>query len=404
MILGKDQLLAALRLKLASADHLEVAVAWATPSPALRAVLAFASKASRKPRIIVGISGNGTHPIALRKLAEVCDLKVTKGDRGTFHPKFYRFAKGKTAVCWTGSANLSARGFGLNDEAVHEYADDGTGAKWFDRLWDSLPDDTSADIEEYVRTWTPPEGDRDQVPTVPAPSSHPLHLLAGGKVKDWAEYVSALTACDAYWMANPWHFSVFGEARSYMHTIAAGNEVVRSTDWASFTKQDARVLLGYADRVDDGGYGLLGSMRGAAKATNAFLEPSRANLRIRRIVQDTILPLAEVEADFPRAAAAAVETISKLERFNSGVATRLITLIRPDRAVSVNKGSGKGLATLSGLPVSTLGSPKNYRRLLEWVAEQPWFDVPEPDDSYEKVVWSMRAALIDSFVYLYDGK
>lgn len=400
MILGKRDLLQGLRRNLASARSLDIAVAWANLSPALTDVLEFAKTATERPRVIVGISGNVTHPVALRRLAESCHLKVTRGERGIFHPKFYRFVNGNRSTCWIGSANLSLRGFGLNDEAVHEFIDDGNAKSWFDGLWNSLPDDTSSEMEDYIDSWNPAEPDWGrQAPTVEAPTDHPFYLLANGQVQDWPGYVAALKACDAYWLDQESHFSVFGEVRSYTHTIAAGNSLVKSRDWRGFSEQEISIIMGDNDRHGQNGYGLLGSMVSAAKAMRSF----RTNGTIRSTIRNAILPL-ETSQNLPADAAQALSSICDIERFSHGVATRLITLIRPDAAVSVNSKSMTGLASLSGLPKTALGTPKNYERLLKWIAEQPWFDVPEPDDPEEKIIWSMRAALLDSFVYQYhDG-
>lgn len=400
MILGKRDLLTGLRRNLASAQSLDIAVAWAKPSPALTDVLKFARTAKEKPRVIVGISGNVTNPAALRQLSESCHLKVTRGERGIFHPKFYRFVNGDRSLCWIGSANLTVRGFSLNDEAVHEFIDDGSAKSWFDGLWKSLPDDTSSDMEDYIKAWNPAEPDwGHQAPTVKAPSDHPFHLLANGRVQDWPGYVAALRACDAYWLNQESHFSVFGEIKSYTNTIAAGNMIVKSRNWQRFSEQEISIIMGDNDPKGLTSYGLLGSMRGAAKAMSSF----RKDDTVRSIIQNAILPL-ETSKNLPVDAAQALATISGIKRFKHGVATRLITLMRPDAAVSVNSQSIKGLAALSGLPKAALGTPRNYERLLNWVATQPWFDVPEPDDPEEKLMWTMRAALLDAFVYTYhDG-
>jgi HKD family nuclease len=399
MILGKNNLLEGFCANLKNADGLDIAVAWATMCPALDAIINFARTAKQKPRVIVGISGDATTPSALKELAKCCHLRITTGETGTFHPKVYRFPNSAVTVCWIGSANLTKRGFGLNDEAVHEFEDDGKTGVWFEELWSSLKPATEADITEYAKTWKP-KVDPAYAPSVPAPKSHPFHLME--KVHDWASYVAALKSCDAYWIEKGWGFSVLGESHSYYQTIYEGNKVVRSRDWSAFTKDDVKILLGYS-KGEDASYGLLGSMKGAAKATNTFLEPSKQNLVNRIIVQDAILPL-ERAKDVPSKAAIAVSTIRDIKRFNSGVATRLITLIRPDSAVSVNAESRFGLARLSGLPVTTLGSPVNYERLLKWIQQQPWFDVVEPQDMTERVIWSMRAALLDAFVYGYNGQ
>jgi HKD family nuclease len=409
-IIGKDSLLKSLKTNLSGADTVEVAVAWATPSDALSEILEFSVKSATKPRVIVGTSGNGTHPISIQRLMRVTELKLTSGDQGIFHPKFYRFVYGDGAICWCGSANLSIRGFGLNDEAMVEFSDDGVGKEWFDRLWTSLPHDTEEKAKDYISKWSPPNfGDAKWDPASKAAINHPrrrkirdhpIKLLASNGVKNWGSYLEALRRCDEFWEETDDGHTVFGENRSYMHTIRSGYEVACGDDWSVLSKEDVKILFGYERHST---YGLLGSMKGAAKATNVFLEPTAQNLQVRAMVQQAVHLVRGVsDGDVPVRAAEAVSSVRNLNRFSSGVATRLLTLVRPDCCVSVNEGSCKGLAKLSGLASSTLGEPKNYRRLLEWVHSQPWYNCPEPNDPFERVLWSMRAALLDAFVYKYD--
>ena len=88
-----------------------------------------------------------------------------------------------------------------------------------------------------------------------------------------------------------------------------------------------------------------------------------------------------------------------LAGFGPGVVTRLLALARPDRLVSVNDRSRHGLSESFGLARTTPGEPRNYRRLLERLYERPWYADRPGRSNRERELWSMRAALIDSFVY-----
>ena len=60
----------------------------------------------------------------------------------------------------------------------------------------------------------------------------------------------------------------------------------------------------------------------------------------------------------------------------------------------------KGLGALASKRHSTLGEPENYRELLAWPYEQPWYvdGPPQPDGDLARI-WEFRAALVDAFVY-----
>jgi hypothetical protein len=385
-----------------SASQIDIAVGWAGPSPALELLQTRAINRKVKVRIVVGLSGNGTNPEALRSLQEFADVRIGHAAPGIFHPKFYLFRSGRKSICWVGSANFTLGGFATNSELVNEFEDDGTAQRWFRDLWSSLTPNPAKEIDQYVKGWKRPPG-RGPARSAPQPSAtnDPLELLHSAP-QSWAEYIAALRICDAHWhqrSSKGWErFSVLDPEWSWMETIAAGRDLLRRKDWASFTDEEVNVLLPF--REGDGAWGLLGSMKPAATAVSVFLK-NQAN--VRRIIHRSISKVinAADESEFVDAAERAISDIASLERFGPAVATRLIALARPDRGVAVNNGSAPGLAKLTKLPktASVLASPENYRKLLRWVYQQPWYQVPEPDDSLERTVWSMRAALIDCFVY-----
>jgi hypothetical protein len=206
--------------------------------------------------------------------------------------------------------------------------------------------------------------------------------------------MEALRVCDAFWKCSS-YYSVLGEDWSWAETILAGRELIRRANWTGLQKEEVNVLLG---RDSKGAWGLLGSMRGAASAVGQFLANTG---NVRRTIQKAIVPVtyATSEAEFVDAAINAIQDISSLNRFGPAIATRFIALAAPHRGVSVNRGSAPGLARATGLPEATLVSGRNYRELLAWVYSRPWYSTPEPHASLDRAAWSMRAALLDSFVY-----
>ena len=82
-----------------------------------------------------------------------------------------------------------------------------------------------------------------------------------------------------------------------------------------------------------------------------------------------------------------------------GTATLLLSLARPDRLLSLNGASEKGFGALSRMSHSTLDRPENYRELLQWLYDQPWYaDGPAADEDLVPI-WRFRATLVDAFVY-----
>ena len=155
-------------------------------------------------------------------------------------------------------------------------------------------------------------------------------------------------------------------------------------------KYDQKHLLG----LTGDGSGLLGSMRQPSFQT-VF-----GNLHNLKQIQRSIRHILEAhDEDFPDVAIEEYKNITDIRDIGQGIATRLMALARPDRIVSLNRASEQYLANYFDLARTTLGKPENYHQLLSGLYDKDWFNAPEPDDPYDRSIWSMRAALIDCFVY-----
>lgn len=114
-VLCGDNLHARFTALLDKSDSVDLATAWATPGPHLRALNDAASR-ELKVRAIVGIAGNVTGPDALEELSRITeeDLRIVpKGDR-LFHAKLYLFRRHRGGIverrAWVGSANFTQAG------------------------------------------------------------------------------------------------------------------------------------------------------------------------------------------------------------------------------------------------------------------------------------------------------
>lgn len=174
--------------------------------------------------------------------------------------------------------------------------------------------------------------------------------------------------------------------------IAKLRHLVRR-DWSGLSYTDQARLLGLV-RDDEEDWALLGDMR---TARPVVFGKQADRLDIESAVKDV---LHADDADFP---AVAIRAYQRIQRpgIAHGVATRLLAVARPDRVVSLNRGSVRRLAMYSGLLGGTLNEADNYEKLLHFVYKKPWFQTPVTDlrSDLDKEIWSMRAALLDSFVY-----
>lgn len=215
---------------------------------------------------------------------------------------------------------------------------------------------------------------------------HPLELLQ--RVRDWGAYVRAIEDCHDWWrLRGCW--SVLGDKTSWRNTVEVLHELIKHPEWSDLDQQDQRRLLGLSRSV---GWQLLGKMRAPARGTVFYDE--------RETIENTIREVVAADDDaFPDIGFKSYETLEDLDGVGQGIATRLLTLARPDRFVSVNTRSQFGLGAVYGLAPSTIGDPRNYARLLRAIYNEDWWQVSPPTNRHELRIYRMRAALLDSFVY-----
>lgn len=383
MLIGRREIAHRFNENLKWAKKLDLVSAWATVHDGLRLVEEYAGP-ELQVRAIVGLWQNVTTPEALRRLDQIGKLRLAGGG-WKFHPKVYLFRGQDRTVAWVGSANFTAGGFARNEEAIFESEDTDSIKQWFKDLWRECGplDENAIDKYERARKKNPPS---PQSLAEAEGMTEPMALLK--QVTDWDSYFAALHECDI-WKKNRNPFSVLGESNSWYHTIRVLRDVLTGEEFADLDRDDRRRVLG---RVRGEGWGLLGRMAGYANRTVFTNHPQD--------IQDILREVAKADEDeFPDLAFDAYGEMRELDDVGEGIATRLLSLARPDRFVSVNDGSRVGLAQYSGLARTTLGTPANYRRLLEFIYNQRWFQASEPGDPFEASIWEMRVALLDCFVY-----
>lgn len=212
---------------------------------------------------------------------------------------------------------------------------------------------------------------------------------------DWNAYVALLRQQDAVWARHGDQISL----AAYLRCLEDARPVLSLPSWDDLSHREATILLGLGTQY--GPHGLLGSLRGAGVVKAVFMQDVPEYRHMRARIREVIRAAREAEtaADFIRCAQTAVDTIVRLPRFSMATATRLLTLARPDRAISINGASRAGLARLTGRSRHWISEPRNYATLLRWVRAQPWYQSPLPADADETALWQARAALIDVLAY-----
>lgn len=382
----------------------DIAVAWATPCPAVDALRSFCDDGGEL-RIVVGVDSHVTHPLTLWDLHEFAHLRIadSPGVGGIFHPKFYCFRGASRNRLWIGSANLTRRGFGANTELMLEGALQKDADKWFDRLWCSLEANPVKRIEAYEHDWkqSPAEepGATSRVRSQRNNTASEVERLDASWT--WDDFVKNLQAKNEQMLTaravnpegkpeEPW--SVFGNDKSYLATISVGRPITRLSSWRNLDSRQWEILLGRAP------WGALGTLGAAGTANRIMSSRARDDVKVREDILRHLRAATRADTDVIRAGVDAAKGIRAHYGVAEGVATRLLALARPDCFVSVNRASRDGLAECSGLPPTSLGKLL-YGDLLEWVHNSTWYRSSRPKDPFEREIWDCRAALIDAFVY-----
>lgn len=395
------------------AERIDVAVAWARPCEAIEAL----AQSAADIRIVIGISKSFTDPSTLKRLIGLKNvrLRIVPDDGESwriFHPKYYCF-HGKTTLCWIGSANLTAGGFGGNDELVHEFElESEEDRRWFNDLWGRFVDqDPRPIIQKYEQRYKPPS----RIPR-PAGPERAAGLPSLAEINTWEDFVEGLRTYDRYYRSHQhrYKFDVLGETHSWLHTIRIGREVARRRDWTNLTPRECYILRGVTRRHDnEGDWALLGTLRGGApyvfnNANMPRVEP------IRTQIQDQLQEVLNTDPKHVAVVAqGAMETIRRMRHMKDAragighaAATRWLALARPEHLVSVNSASASRLGKASVFPPGSAPDSEAlanaYSDFLTWLHDRPWFNEfneSQPDDPLERDIWNCRAALVDVFAY-----
>lgn len=404
MLLDHNSILSTFSKNVDESSSVDIATAWVTPGRHLEIIRNSVKNNGLKVRIIAGIAGNGTIPVALRSIMDFGELRIDESKERLFHPKFYLFHKKEKSILWVGSSNFTLGGFSRNNELIAEMEGGDEASQWFTKLWNGLPRDSLPIIERYTETFKNPycnftRNVKEEIITGDIPEN-PIVFL-NPMPDSWNSYMNSLKKADNWWRAQGCHWNIFDNFRSYVHTISSASEVIHRESWNNLTLDDADILLSIRGE-QHGAYGLLGHVGRIGLVKQAFRQETAESLAIREACRASLAKAAASDGeDFYKAVYDAITMITSFKRFGPAVATRFLTLACPGRAVSVNKASAEGLGRLFGLngTVHTLGSADGYVSLLRKIHQTAWYQSPMPSNSFEQEIWGMRTALLDAFVY-----
>lgn len=363
------------------ASEIQLSCAWATSAEGTAAHWKLLPLAKLR-RTIIGVEFAQTEPWVLRTLQALGTLKVGGGN-GTFHPKLYLGTKGQKARAIVGSANFTAAAFGSNTE-LSVLLEGNLSDQPFQELLSALEAHWSTGLtinEPWLQTYTSVWKRRPQAPSLPqikydVSTPHSLALA-------WPEYLQLLKNQENRTPA----IRVFQDGPSYTRELDQIAALFKQRPHvADMTPSERSLLLGLPGHST----GLIGSMSAARFAKERMRDqPASIGAHLDTIPLRGPVPTTLIVK--------VLDGLMGLEGIKLGVATRLLTVKRPDIFVSVNKGSSPQLATMMAQP--KIKTTTQYMQLLHAVWQLPWYQSVRPNDPMEAKTWDRRTALLDAVLY-----
>lgn len=377
------------------ADELHLAYAWITSengnSPHWQSL-----PLNKIKRALVGIKPCFTDPNVLRILSERNKiLKLVELPNGIFHPKLILGFNKSHAWAILGSSNLTSGGFSSNTEINvlfkgNKIDEPFTKLKNFiDETWNSsnayFPSEQNL-LDYELRCSQLPRRPRNfslrHRPNTDVQAVNQLNI-------PWNDYYSLIIEQDGRTLANGDIIRVFptGTGSSYIEEVEQCQQFFRENEsFQSLTLEQRKFIAGWGDETS----GAFGYMKGAGR----YKEITRLRPQIFSALLDNLPLLGGITLE---QAQEYFHAMLQIDGVAIPTASRLIAMKRPDMFLAVNSANEVRIRSVFGY--SPRNDFTNYFRLHNTIWAFPWFNVPEPEDIDERIVWRNRVALLDTIFY-----
>ncbi|MBX3315762.1 MAG: phospholipase D family protein [Phycisphaeraceae bacterium] len=388
------------------AEDVYIGTAWARPG---WAILELAARHSRV-HAVVGLSFQMTDPDALASLAAIGnDTWVSERDTPLFHSKFYLFRSRERTEAIVGSANLTNAAFLSNVEcALHVKLSAQESRSWIE-VWEGWRNDstkvTAQWLASYRESWNPPtqgplrkladaedlagRGSVRNAPGIATPE-----ILAAS----WPTYERILLRAairgTENWLAD--------DQLGYRAALRELRQVA-SGPLPPAGSVEFQMIVGRKSKRTPVDHGWLGHFQGSGLAQSKLGQDAHLRRDLNALLR--LLRGTSMRDDVAneQAAKRIWERVCQEHGLSHAVATRLLTLTRPERFFSVNGKSDRGVANAFDVSMSSLKSWDGYSKALRRLWSSPWFRSAPPSDPLSRELWDARVALIDALVYEHDA-
>lgn len=359
-----------------------IVVAWATTGhEVFRKLLSHSNKIKK---LIVGTDSHITDPrfIEYFKHKNLSLMSNTK-QRSIFHPKIYFFLSDSKWLCFMGSANFSHGGMLKNSEAMVSF-EGSINDKFYKDLIDTFKEYekdcielTDKYIEEYKTKYKQPDNKRSR-----ANLNEDIENLDITNM-EWSTFYSKIQKrCD--YGHNSWMHERLELLKSCKEMIYD----IKNLDDNSF-----KGLMGFIYQMDNPKYRYIhwhhfGFMR-------CTMEINQKN---KNIIHEALSHIPKVGNVTKEDCQKYFSIILDIKGVGIAISTRLLALKRPDIFFCITSANSREIYQEFNFRSTTLSN--YWDKVIKNLHQSKWYrETNENKNSYEKLVWEARAAMLDTILY-----
>lgn len=344
-------------------------------------------------KMVVGTHFYQTHPDFIEKFIDSKTVKFILRPNGIYHPKAYLFADSPNSwECLIGSANFTNAALSRNDEMVVHIKSTDVGSSEIYRTvkeairgyWVDAESINNTQYHNYKNIWANNKKKLDSLGEIYSQSKSKKPLVNSNIFSlSWDEYYLEIQDDEIHSFEK--RLRLLNVARQYFS---------EHDHFSDMTQVQRREMAGIAtpNQSDtDIGWGWFGGMGGAGKFQNRINEN---NIFISHALD--LIPLnGDVYKSDYMGFVALFEQAFPDGGAGVAIASRLLTMKRPDYFVCLDKQNRSKLCEEFGIPQS-VSFEGYWDNIIERIKDSVWWSSKKPnDDENEVQAWRGRSAMLD---------
>lgn len=380
----------ALRRAMCQYRHFRWSVAWASSGFSLFDELL--KNRNRISQLVVGTHFYQTHPDFLKAFIGAPQVRFVLQPSGVFHPKIYLFENGPNDwACIIGSPNFTRAAFSSNVEVATYFDTKSPGSpvnysdvrRVIDDHWTIGKPIDEETLGPYRSIWNRKRQLLGVLAgTYGGKGGRPIVSVEILKLS-WAEFVGRVKSEQNHPLSQ--RLDVLRAARTYFKDKG---------HLSNLTQDERRRIAGLAGKEQGVDWGFFGSMKGAGWLWTAINRNDQSlSASLDAIPSDGLVSQNDFETFVERL------SIVSPKGDRVAVATRFLSMKRPDTFVCLDSKNRSGLCKAFGIAQNKMSYARYWGEITERVRDAVWWNARRPSDGEEEEIWLGRTALLDALYY-----